>query len=50
VVSLAFGVVLATSVTLILVPVCYTLGEEVKKRFGFKSRAEMEVPTESVTE
>jgi multidrug efflux pump subunit AcrB len=40
VVSLAFGVVFATSITLLMVPAIYLAGERLKQRYGFRPRAE----------
>ena len=34
--SLGFGVVFATFITLILIPVCYTLLDDVKSKLGLQ--------------
>lgn len=43
VVSLSFGVVFATTITLLMVPALYVVFEGIKERLGFRQRAEAEL-------
>ncbi len=46
VVSLSFGVVFATTITLLMVPALYVVFETMKERLGFSSSAQVDFPPE----